>query len=128
MMLEIYKYLQTDLELSSLLKQSLPEVNKIGVGRANDTEAFPFIVIQSSPYQTAVSHSEHQIKVVIATKSETELEAITKRLMELLHTNFKPIKLNNLSIFHSRHVIGGSLFFHNEEQAYEQVLYFNLKL
>lgn len=127
-MLEIYKYLQSDTELSMLLKQSLPKVNKIGVGRANDTNAFPFVVIQSSPYQKEISHSEHQVKVVIATKSETELEAITNRLMDLLHTNFKPIKLDNLSIYHSRHVIGGSLFFHPEEQAYEQVLYFNIKL
>jgi hypothetical protein len=127
MMQEIYSYLQSDQVLSDLLKQSLPTVNKIGVGRANDTKAYPFIVFQSSPFQTEVSHSEYQIKMVIVTQSETELDAITNRLMYLLHTNFQPIKLDSLEIYYSRHMLGGSLIFHPEEQAYEQIMYFNLK-
>lgn len=124
----IYKYLQSDSTLTELLKQTLPLDNKIGVGRAHNSKAYPLLVIQSSPYDMGVAHEEHQLKVVLATKDEDELEAITKRLMELLHTKFKPIQFDDIRIFHSRHVIGGGLFFHPEDEVYEQILYFNFKL
>lgn len=128
MIKDIYFYLKNDVELSNLLKQSLSKVPKIGIGKADDPKAFPFVVFEPVPYQTFRTHKEYQIRVVIASQDEIELETISNRLIDLLHTDFKPIKINNLDIYYSQHMTGGSLIYHHNEKAYEQIMYFNIKL
>jgi hypothetical protein len=129
MMLDIFQYLSSDSELASALDHVFPTQNKIGVGRANNVEDYPYIIFNAFPYSKTLVNKEYRIKITIATQLENELDSISTRLIDLLDTGNKPIfKLNDKVIHNSRLMTGGSLIFHEDQKVYEQIMYFHMKV
>lgn len=138
-MQSIDEYLNTDSELVSLLDHD-PSTQKIKIFRGvpfttptntqeKDTSRiqFPYIVFDSTPFSMDLVKRQYRLKFSIVSDKLYLLENINARLQELLHfRNRKALTINELIIHNSQLVTGGSIFYHEDFKAYEQILYFLL--
>lgn len=125
---DILKFLSADVELASLLDHSFPEKNKIGYARPVSPNDYPYIVFDLNPYSTQEVVTNYRMSIRICTEDEILLEKICKRLITLLDMQGRNgFKANNTYIYNSRLLTGGSLLFHEEENVFEQIIYFMMK-
>jgi hypothetical protein len=128
MIKDLLKFLSDDTELASLLDHSFPTKTKIGYLRPVKPNDYPFIVYDVSPYNTSNLVNNYRMSIRICCKDEILLEKISNRLITLLDLEGRNgYKVNNLVVYNSRLLTGGSLLFHQEENVFEQTMYFMLK-
>jgi hypothetical protein len=133
-------YLSSDNELTSLLDQEVSnKAVRIKIFRANTFKTkdnvqsdgisiqYPYIVIESTPYDMDVVTRQYRLRFTIVSDNFVEIENIANRLQELLHfRNRKALKLKDFTILNSQLLTGGSFIVHENSDLYEQTLYFML--
>lgn len=128
MIQDIFKLLSDDTELATLLDHSFPEKTKVGYVRPVSTNDYPYIVFDISPFDTGNLIKNYRMSIRICCKDEILLEQISNRLIKLLDLDGrKGFKVNNTVVYNSRLLAGGSILFHEEENVFEQIMYFMLK-
>jgi hypothetical protein len=140
MITEIFEYLTSDSELSSLLDH-YPYDNKLKIffGRpqafskeqTDDKGSFidfPYIVYNVVPYSKDLIATDYRVQVTIVARDEMKLDAISERVATLLNIRNQPsFKINEKVVYHSQLMTGGSLLFHEKENVFEQINYFIIK-
>lgn len=129
MIKDIFKFLSDDFELASLLNHSFPEKTKIGFARPVSPNDYPYVVFDLSPYSTQEVITNYRMSIRICCNDESLLDKISKRLIRLLDLMGRNgFKANNTHVYNSRLLAGGSILFHQDEEVFEQIMYFMLKI
>ncbi|WP_404443433.1 hypothetical protein LG307_14755 [Sutcliffiella horikoshii] len=142
----IYNYLASDLSLCSLLNHMPSQKShKIFMGRpqniynnpalVNEKGSFieyPYIIFDVLPLDNNVV-TQFRVKVTTIVSDDLQIDAITKRLNEILDFNKPNISrpsniVNGTTILHSQLISGGNFLYHDEEKLFEQIQYFLVKV
>ncbi|WP_158735151.1 hypothetical protein [Alteribacillus sp. YIM 98480] len=145
MMTEIYQYLNADTELCELLEHSPQEERlKIFLGRpqsfsphqVNDKGSFidyPYIVYRVEPFSQAVMTSDYRVQVILVSSDDILMSQISDRLLKLLDFTKPYVErpsnvVNDTVVLNSQLQNGGSLQYHENENVFEQIQYFLVRV
>jgi hypothetical protein len=139
-----FQYLTSDEKLSELLNH-YPYENKLKIffmrpqvfnkDQENEKGSFvdyPYVVYNLVPFSHNIVTNEYRVQLTIVTDKEEELSNISNRLVELMDFSKANVErpsttVNNTVILNSQLMTGGSLFFHESENVFEQINYFIVK-
>ncbi|MCK0470891.1 hypothetical protein [Halalkalibacter sp. APA_J-10(15)] len=145
MITTIYQYLNADNKLCQLLNHNQYEDSlKIFFGRPSTNNKkqlnekgsfidYPYLVYNIVPFSQNEVTNDNRLQITVVTDNELKLNDINNRLIELLDfkknvTDRPSNRIADQVILNSQLMTGGSFFYHKNEQVFEQIKYFLVKM
>ncbi|MEH6957219.1 hypothetical protein [Neobacillus drentensis] len=122
----ILRYLLSDQELLELIGYT-DKNKRINPYEAFNNEDYPNIVYEVSPFLASEGTTQYRCDFRATTQDVLLLESISYRLLFLFHKKKTGVKINETTIYTSRHAGGSGIIYYPDYKVFEQTLTFNIK-
>lgn len=122
----ILNYLLSDRELISLIGYT-DKNKRINTYEPFNKEDYPCVVYEVSPFLASEGTTQYRCDIRVTTQNVLLLESISNRLLFLFHKKKTGVKINETTIYTSRHAGGNGIVFYPDYKVFEQTLTFNIK-
>ncbi|WML44088.1 hypothetical protein [Neobacillus sp. PS3-40] len=126
MIKSILNYLLSDTELLNLIAYT-DQNKRINPYEPFDKEDYPYIVYEVSPFLASEGTTQYRCDIRVTTQNVLLLESISNRLLFLFHKKKTGVKINDTTIYSSKHAGGSGIVFYPDFKIFEQTLTFNIK-
>jgi hypothetical protein len=122
----ILDYMLSDQELLDLIGYT--QINKrINPYEPYNDEDYPYIVFEIYPLLEGDVVTQYRCDIRFTTQDVLLTEAIANRLLFLFHRKKTGIKINDTTIYSSRHAGGSGIIYYKTYGVFGQTLTFNIK-
>lgn len=129
MITALYQLFTSDPELVDALGFT-PRNKKIRPFAPKDKTDYPYLIYNASPSRTEYPIQEYRCEVFILSKDLSVLERATERTIDLLNIgrDNSSFTFNGKTFLNSQHVSGEGINYDPDQDLYEQILNFNIKI